>query len=663
MDSEQMGAADIRPLLRKPLTRRAMISVLGTGTLAAVAAACGTPAPSPTTAPAATAAATKPAAAPSPAATTAATTAPAAGTAAATKPAAVASPAATTAPVATTAPAAPPAATTAAMPKAATGPIVEGATLVMGMWQEPDTLHPYLTNMTYSIWINQWINTEMIKTGKEDKLAANLLKEVPTLENGGISRDGLTYKVTFKDGLKWSDGQPLTGEDLVYTWKFNMDPKSGVTSTSGWDQINDIELSADKLTATIRLKDVWVPFIGDVLTYSASSGGAFLLPAHYFKDMPADKVAQDPYAVQGGSKYVGAGPYKVVEWKKGVSLTVEPNPNWFGPKPKLGRVIFSFVGSREKQVDGLRTGDLDYAVDFIEAQIPDLEKLPESVVFPSAAAGTVERYYFNMWEPGSDKTKPHRLWGGADGVQVRKAVAMAMNRQAVVDKILFGKTTVAVGEMDNIPTFKPNLKPIPYDAAQAEKMLDELGWKKGADGIREKNGVKFEFVHSTTSGNVTRETIQRAFIADLEKVGIRMKIQNFPPAEMFATFANNGPAATGKIDMWGWTTGSTDPSIYRDLLNSDKIPTKEKSDGNNYIGYKNAKMDELTNKQASAVDPKERKALVDQIHQMIIDEVPILYVYNRLNVEVAKNYVAGVEPYPAARFMWNSHEWGLTKKR
>jgi peptide/nickel transport system substrate-binding protein len=637
-----------QPEARVRLTRRSMISVLGAGTLAAVMAACGGQPAAPTAAPKA-AEPTKPAAA----APTAAPTA-AAKPAEPTKPAAAAP---TAAPTAAAKPAEP------TKPAAAAAP--EGGTLVIGMWQEPESLNPYITSMTYSIWINSVINTEMIKTGKDDKLVPNLVQEVPTLENGGISKDGLTYTLKFKPNLKWSDGQPLTGEDLVMTWKLIMDPKFGASSTTGWEKIKDIELSSDKLTATIRLKEVWVSFLSDCLTYAANSGGGFLLPAHYFKNIPVDKISSDPSGAPGGNKYIGAGPYKIVEWKKNQSLTVERNPNWHGSKPKLDRIIFNFVASREAEIDGLRTGDLDYAVDFIEAQIPDLEKIPEAKVYPSKAVGSIERYYFNLFEPGSDRTKPHRLWGGVkEGAKVRLALAMAMNRQAIVDKILYGKTTVAVNEMDNNPTWATtSLKPYPFDLDKAAALLEEAGWKKGADGIREKNGVKFEFTHATTSGNVTRETIQRAILADLEKIGVRMKIENYKPSEMFANYANGGVGATGKTDMWGWTTGSTDPSIYDDSLNSKNIPTKEKPDGNNYIGYKDAEMDDLLKKQSVAIDPKERKALVDKIHQKIYDEVPVVYMYDRLNIDVAKAWVGGIEPYPAARFFWNIQDWSTSRKK
>jgi peptide/nickel transport system substrate-binding protein len=490
-----------------------------------------------------------------------------------------------------------------------------------------------------------------------------LLKEEPTLDNGGISKDGLTYKINFKDGLKWSTGQPLNAEDFVFTWKTIMDPKFGSSSTQGWDQIKDVELSGDKLSATIRLKDVYVPFVSDVLTYAASSGAGYLLAKHYFEKIAVDKIKDDPSGAPGGNAYVGAGPFKIVEWKKGQSLTMERNPNWSGAKAKLDKIIVSFVATREQQIDGLRTDNMDYAVDFIEAQIPDLEKIPNAKVFPAKSVGSIERYHFNQWQPG-DRTKPHRLWGGPDGAKVRMALFMAMNRQAVVDKILFGKTTIAVTEMDNNPSwFNSSLKPYTYDPAAAEKVLEELGWKKGADGIREKGGVKFEFTHSTTSGNVTRETIQRAFISDLEKIGVRMKIENYKPAEMFANFAKGGIGATGKVDVWGWTTGSTDPGTYLDLFNSANIPNEQKPDGNNYIGYKNAEMDDLTKKQAVAIDPKERKAIVDKIQQKIYDEGLILYVYDRLNIDVARDHVVGVDPYPAARFFWNAYEWGTTRKR
>ena len=656
MEHEHFDTATERPMHRVRVTRRSVMSVLGAGTLAAVMAACGG-APAPTAAPAPKPTEPPKVAEPTKPAAAAPTTAPAA--APTTAPAA----AATTAPAAapTTAPAAKP--TEAAKPAAGTAP--EGGTLVIGMWQEPESLNPYITNMTYSIWVNQIINTEMIKTAKDDKLTPNLVQEVPTLENGGISKDGLTYTLKFKPNLKWSDGNPLTGDDLVMTHKLITDPKFGAGSTIGWEKISQIELSADKLTATIRLKEVWVSFLYDCLTYAASSGGGFLLPAHYFKSIPVEKIAEDPSGAPGGNKYIGAGPYKIVEWKKNQSLTVERNPNWLGTKPKLDRIIYNFVATREAEMDGLRTGDLDYGVDFVEAQIPDLEKIAEAKVFPSKAVGTIERYYFNLYDPGSDRTKPHRLWGGVkEGAKVRLAMAMGMNRQAIVDKILYGKTTVAVNEMDNNAQWNTaSLKPYPFDLDKAAALLEEAGWKKGADGIREKGGVKSEFTHATTSGNVTRETIQRAILADLEKIGIRMKIENYKPSEMFANYANSGIGATGKTDMWGWTTGSTDPSTYDDLLGSKNIPTKEKPDGNNYVGYKDADMDTLLTQQSKAVDPKERKAIVDKIHQKLYDDVPILYVYNRLNIDVAKTWVVGVEPYPAARFFWNVPDWGTTRKK
>jgi peptide/nickel transport system substrate-binding protein len=654
MDSDRHARAGRTAWGRTPVTRRTMISVLGVGTLAAVATACGAQ-PAPTAAPA------KPTTAPA-----AATTAPAAGAttapAAATKPAA----GATTAP-ATGATAAPAAATKPAAAAATTAPAVAaptGGTLVVGFWQEPENLNPYLTSMTYSIWINQVINTEMLKTGKDDKLMPVLLTEVPTMENGGISKDGLTYTLKFKPGLKWSDGQPLTGEDLVFTHKLIMDPAFGAGSTTGWNKINQIELSGDKLTASVKLKEVHVPFISDVLTYAASSGAGFLLPRHYFEKLTADKAKEDPFGAPGGNKYIGAGPFKITEWKKGQSLTVERNPNFVGAAPKLDKIIFSFVATREAEIDGLRTGDLDYGVDFIEAQIPDLEKIPEAKVYPSKAVGSIERYYFNMYEPDGTRSKPHRLWGGPDGAKIRMALAMGMNRQAVVDQILLGKTTTAVNEMDNNPAFfNTALKPYPYDMAKAEAALEEAGWKKGADGIREKGGVKFEFTHSTTSGNVTRETIQRAFIADLAKIGVKMNIQNYKPAEIFATFANGGVAAVGKLDAWGWTTGSTDPGIFENVFSSAKIPTAAKPDGDNYTGYKNAELDEWSKKQATTLDPKERKALVDRIQQRLYDDVPAIYIYDRLNIDVAKNYVVGVEPYPAARFWWNVEAWGSNRKK
>jgi peptide/nickel transport system substrate-binding protein len=518
----------------------------------------------------------------------------------------------------------------------------QGGTALVTIQQEPDILDPNITSMTFAIWVLYTLNTPMVRaTSVEGQLEPVLLKEVPTTENGGISKDGKTYTLNFKEGLKWSDGQPITGRDFRFSWQTIMNPDYGAGTQTGWEQIKDVKLSNNDLTVTVTLKDVFVPFLSSVIAGSPNSGAGILLPEHKFKGLKPDQYAKSDYGAQGKAGHVGSGPFKIQEWKKGQNLTMVRNDNFPGRKACLDRMIFNVVPDVDSQIAALQRGEADLTTNYYASDIPTLERLKDQGVQVLANPATlVERYVVNLKDPKDPnvnndpaKARPHPVLGDKN---VRLAIAMGINRPAIVEKLLFNKAEVAVTELDNTTWFNENLKPYPYDPEAAKRMLDEAGWTPGGDGIRQKNGVRLSFTHATTAGNAIRETIQRAAINDLRNIGIEMKIQNAEPAKFFASFSEGGVLSRRQFDIGGYTTGITlDPDGISPYYTTSGIPFKGKPAGSNYGGYSNPQADKLWADAARELDPAKRKAMYDQIQQLIYDDVPVIYIYDRLQIDAA----------------------------
>ena len=244
-----------------------------------------------------------------------------------------------------------------------------------------------------------------------------------------------------------------------------MAPETGAASQLGFDQIQSIKLSDNDLTATIQLKDVYAPFMAYVLAGAGDTGGGMLLPAHVFDNDPKKVRASNYGRVVGGKiNHVGNGPFKIDEWDKGNRITTSRNENYFGKKPCLDGMVFTLFGAdTDTQTTQLANGEIDLATNYTEGDIPTLEDLPDAQVIANPAVGSIERYYFNLKDPkdpninrNPTQARPHPLFGDKN---VRMAIAMGINRQAIVDELLYGETKVAVTELDNTPWFNQNLEP------------------------------------------------------------------------------------------------------------------------------------------------------------------------------------------------------------
>jgi peptide/nickel transport system substrate-binding protein len=478
-----------------------------------------------------------------------------------------------------------------------------------------------------------------------------LAEKMPNVEDGSISEDGLTYTYTFKPDLKWSDGEPLTSADLKFTWETIMDPANTCMITrAGYELIESIE-TPDDLTAVVKFKEFYAAWSGLLFVMSGNSG-AGLLPKHILEGQVLDN---NDFL----RKPVTAGAYFVEEWVQGDHITLQANDNYVRGRPKIDTIFIKMVPSREALLAALQTGDVDLGPDFVEASIPDLENTPGVSVI-AIKGSSFEHYLFNLDQDPAIGFCPFQ------DVRVRKAMILGIDRFTIADTLLFGKTRVVSNLWPNTPVENTDLEPYPYDPEQAKALLDEAGYKDGdGDGIREGtcNGetVKLSFTHQTTTPNQLRADVQAAAAQNLLDIGIELIPDNKDPDILFAGFSADGPLATGKFVLAGYTTSFIPDPDPRNTFSCDGIPTAEAPDGENWYRMCFPELDAMMAEQTTVADPAARAEIFKKAQQFMYDNALFIPFYARLNVLGVVPRLTGLQGSAYGDVYWNVYDWDVTE--
>ncbi len=475
-------------------------------------------------------------------------------------------------------------------------------TVATFIWtQEFDTLNPLYTNMWFSAITQQMWNCWAWNFDEINAPQPVLLTELPSIENGGVSADGKVLTLTLRDDLKWSDGTPLTADDLVFTYDMIMNPKNTVAAVSPYDRLESV-VAADPQTVVMTFTEPYAAWIG-TLWHG-------ILPKHILQPI-FDAEGTIDNAEWNRAPTVGCGPYKFVEWESGSFTRLVANENYWLGQPKIGEIFIRFVPDDASQIAALKAGDGDLGTFFSWSDVPELEAAGIEII--KSFSGYNEGYYFNL--------SPEKAHPGIQDVKVRQAIAYATNRQKLTEDLLLGGTIPAATMWDNTPYIDPGIQPYPYDPEKAKQLLDEAGWvDANGDGVREKDGVVLELTYGTTTREIRQDT-QAVIQQELAEVGIKVELQNFDSDIFFSGYGEGGPAATGQLDIMEYSTVTQfpDPDAF-DFLCSE-IPTDENPAGTNWSGWCDPELDALFVKQATQVDNAERTATFHEITKMIFDRV------------------------------------------
>jgi len=576
-------------------------------------------------------------------------------------------------------------ATKAAAPAKATEPakpvaMAQSVTIVMS--QEPDTLLQSMGSMYAASAVKQALGTETQNTGtaclvlRNDKneIIPNIAESVPTLENGGAKFVGegedKHLEVTFKlrKDVKWQDGQPVTSADVRFWWETMMDPDFGVASRDDEIKLADVA-TPDDYTVVFKLlsqkqaraaaqngymklpKEEYAQFAqqeGPVTIPLYNRYGA-VMPKHAYGSIPAKDLAKSEFA----RKPIGMGPYILKDWVAGQSITLEANPNYFKGAPKIKTVVFKFVPDTNTILAQLQTGQVDVVTEdaFQATAIPDLDRI--------GAQGLVKPYYI-----------PAQVWEHVDlnldneflkDVNVRKAIIYGIDRKSIVDNINYGKVPVIHTWItpDNM-FYEDNVTKYEYNKDKAKQLLADAGFKPGPDGIMVKDGKPLKLLLQTTAGNKARELTTQIIQQNLKDIGIAVDLDYMPSKNFFAT-EGQGPlnARTFQMALYAWV--SNDDPGGMDIYHSKNIPSKQNNfSGQNFPGWRNPKADAALATANSELEMAKRKAAYSEHQKLFAEDVPVVPLFQRLNISVAKTALKNFKPTPTQTApTWNIQEWEL----
>ncbi|MFN8435467.1 MAG: peptide ABC transporter substrate-binding protein [Anaerolineales bacterium] len=521
-----------------------------------------------------------------------------------------------------------------------------GGTVTLIIPEEPTTLNFYLADAAIVRQVADSTSmTGLVTIDETGNYVPMLADSLPT-----ISDDHLTVTWKLKDGLKWSDGEALTSDDVRFTVEVLSNPNSGaLVGTSGFDLITNVE-TPDDLTTVLTYSEPYPGYL-DQFAYG-------LFPRH------ATGAPEEMSSWDWNRAPVTAGPFILSNWESGVSITLTRNPYYFEEgKPYLDSIVFAIVPEPAAQTAMMMNG---------EAQV-HLWPGEFKADYDTMLAGKAQQYLipgiwnmaidFNLSAPfdgDPSAAAPHPILGD---IRVREAIASAINYQALQQDVLQG----SVGDSTNPFAYGWYECKLPrkygYDVETANKLLDEAGWVMGDDGIRvakgamyAKDGTRLSLELQGYTAFDPLQLTEEYIVENLKAVGIEARIQNYDFSIIFGTFEDNSPRAVGDYDMLIFDRGfTTEPQGYNfDAYHSSRIPSANNPTGGNYFRWINEDVDKALETAGSSFDIETRKAAYCEVGQAVIDDLPQVYLYLfQDNYGIADN----LEGYTLNT--WGSMSWGV----
>lgn len=504
--------------------------------------------------------------------------------------------------------------------------------LVLAFSQEPTNFNPFMPHIEVDEGMYYALYDTLFDFDPAGNFFPVLAAEVPTVANGGISADGLSWKIKLKEGVKWHDGKPLTAEDVKFSLELPLDPNLRVMRTTGYKLLKDITVtSPTELTWTMTK-----PFA----PMSAVLASTWIIPKHAFEGV-ADKNTA-PF----NNAPIGTGPFKWKERMAGDHIELEANADYHMDGPFFKTLIVKYIPDLNVMYTQFKSGDVD--VVGLQWITPDhyaeAKDLPGKTV-EIAGTGTFESFGLNMMRPQFQD------------LAVRQALYAAIDKTSIIDALYYGIPRPTETYMPQQSAYYNDALPKhEFNIAAANKLLDDAGWKKGADGIREKGGVKLSFTNSTTAGNHLREQVQQFLQQSFKDIGVEMKISNLPPAVMWGEYWMKSQFDTVIVGLNVLLGADPDTSDY---FMSTASAARGGAGQNNFC-YQSEEVDALLKKGGETFVPEDRKAIYKKIQEVVRADLPFLPIFQYAVCKGRKATVSGPTPNVNNRIdSWNIRDWKI----
>ncbi|HEY0614532.1 MAG TPA: peptide ABC transporter substrate-binding protein [Candidatus Elarobacter sp.] len=517
-----------------------------------------------------------------------------------------------------------PAAGAAQAPRAARHPYTIPHVLRYATGEDIVGLNPHLVQQLTVSYMSSNTMAWLVKYDRRNDPVPELATEVPSLRNHGVSADGKTIVYHLRRDAKWSDGVPFTADDVKFSVGVVLNPANNEGNHLGFDRIDHVD-TPDKYTVVFHLKE---PYSGFYINFFSSGGAnACILPKHILDGLP--NINDAPY----NALPVGIGPFKYASWKRGDSVELVPDPLYFGRKPKLQKVIFKIIPDRNTTLTQLTTHEIDMWANVPAAYYDRARALPGVATIRQASYG-----YNHL-----DFELQH---AAVRDPVVRRALRMAIDRATIREKIRHG-----VGILQETPLgpghpFHIDVPRVPYDVAGANRLLDAAGWKRGADGIRAKGGVRLDFTVAMATGNADTDAIVEQVRSTWSQAGARFEVKRYPSPLLFAPYATGGILYNGKFDVafFGWVLPPNGDQT--NIFACDRVPPR----GQNVHRYCSAVADRALRTLRMTYDPAAQRAASRTFQLEIVKDVPTIVLDVREDVYAFSDDLHGFNPNQATAF-------------
>jgi len=521
----------------------------------------------------------------------------------------------------------------AACGKADRTPTASGASndlLIVGYDREPDTMNRYATHILEDI--ESCVVEGLVTNDEQMRIVPVLAAEIPTIENKGVvmrADGGMDVIWKLRPGVQWHDGTPHTSADVKFTVDAINKGDWKPESVDGFDRITGVD-TPDSLTAVVHYKELYAPY---QLQFVRGT-----LPKHLLQGRDLN-TANDYNRAP-----LGTGPYRVKEWKTGEYVLLEAVPSYWrtGAPPKIKQLLFRFLTNTTTRINLLKSGEVHMVALVPWDQVRELT--PISAVRLNKVVG-------NGYE---HVTLNQRQYPAFADLRVRQALAHAVDRPLLIKTILDGQVEVVNGPIQPLnPAYEPNVKRYDFDTTLSNRLLDEAGWKRGADGMRAMDGKPLAFTLITQSGFAIRENVSQSLQQAFRAIGVDMQIRLMDGTAISSVWFK------GDFDaMLHWWQMGADPELTL-FFAHDRTPPA----GRNINYVNDTTLSQLLYASDRTVDAEKRRALLRGAQRRIAELAPEIVLYNTAKVDAVPATLKGFTGNPTnAGPFWNVHAWEIVPR-
>lgn len=450
----------------------------------------------------------------------------------------------------------------------------------------------------------------------------------PKLAKSSVwSDDHKILTLTLRDDVRWSDGVPVTAEDVVWTWQAQLNPDVAWSYAQSKESIQQIQ--------ALDAHRVRVVFSRSYASQLADLNEGQILPKHAWSALPFSKW-------RGGEAWfrehlVTDGPFRLAAWQPGEQIVLGANPDYYEPNlPRLDRVIFRILPDKASQLVHLRSGDVDFVEQIAPEDAETLKMRPGYKVWQFWA----RQYNYICWN-----TKDPLFRDAA----VRRALTMAIDRQALVDALWRGHARVSASPIiRSVWAADPETQPWPYDPQKAREILSEHGWRDSdGDGVLDRDGTPFRFDLMTNTGTPVRRDAVVMIQDQLRRIGIEAT----PRLLEFNTVNDLTQHHEFQAFIGGWAIDTSLDLKY--AFHSDSI-----ADGYNFGSYANSTLDGLIDRARREVDPMSAREDLYQIQRILHRDQPYTFLWEPQRLAGGSDRIQDARPNALSDF-YNLREWWI----